>query len=179
MLPDNGRDSLWILFYFRQLHSGKKPAIIMTLSMRVSVNFSRVLWMMLVRSFKSDFPCRDTSRQNMAALRYHSYSLTFSSVVFLNLNMREKLILGGKLTCWTKSVVVRIAGPLFAIESASIKMWYFFKKVVIVYIYFLSVLIVLYCNRDLLVLVIIIFTFFLIFYLRKLDRWFVCCHQPQ
>lgn len=64
--------------HLRQLHSGKKPATIMTLSMKVSVNFSKVLWMMRVRSFRSDFQCQDTSRPSMAALRYHSYSLMFS-----------------------------------------------------------------------------------------------------
>lgn len=94
--------------YLRQLHSGKKPAIRMILSMKVSVNFSKVLLMMLARSYRSDFPCRDTSRPNMAALRYHFYSVVFSFFTFfLNLTVREKLSLEGNFTCCTKSLVVR------------------------------------------------------------------------
>lgn len=169
MLPDNGRDFFWILFYFRQLHSGKKPAIIMTLSMRVSVNFSRVPWMMLVRSFKSDFPCRDTSRPNMAALRYHSHSLTFSCAVFLNLNMRENLSLGGNLTCWTLILSRSSRWPTVCYWNCNFKItissrWWLF------YI-FSSILIFLCCNRYRLFLV--SFSYFLIFLLKK-TRPMIC-----
>ena len=107
----------------------------MTLSMKVSVNFSKVLWMMLVRSFRSDFPCQDTSRPNMEALRYLSYSLMSS----------------WNLTCCTISLVAAIVGWLFTLCHWQCMLKKYFKEdgFFLGFLYvFLSIVIVLCRNDD-------------------------------